>query len=285
MKLNALLTSVLTGLGVDTNSAEAQALLGNANLASVEVADELSNKLKGPFFTKEAALASPEIRSVIKAETLNGIDSQIDEVMKTHLTDEDIAELKKESKTLKRLSNFTEKIKELEAKKANATGKTQSELTKQIDALNLEKSKLVQEHQAKILELEQARKMDKVNWEHDSFYGELDYALPKEMPKEIKIETAKAIINRKMKEKGLRFEAGENGIEILTNEGTKYVDNNNFVSNKDFIKKSLLEAKLLQVTDASSKSQQVQSSKTHVQHANNSFTDALNSRLRETQVG
>lgn len=288
MKLNALLTTVLSGLGVDPNSTEAQALLGNANLASIDVADELSNKLKGPFFTKEAALASPEIRSVIKAETLNGIDSQLDEVMKAHLDDETLAELKKEGKTMKRLSAYSEKIKELEAKKAGASGKTQSELTKQIDKLNEEKANLINQHSADKQKWEQARKMDKINWEHDSFYSGLEYTLPKEMDKSLKVEAAKAVINKKMKEKDLRFEASESGVEILTKDGTKYYEGNTLITHQDFIKKTLMEAKLLQVSDTQTQTQQTHRGSTggsQRQHMASNFQEELNKRIAESKIG
>ena len=243
-----VLASVLKNLGIDPTLAEAQKLLGNTNLATIEVDDLISNKLTAEYFTKEAALQNPEIRSKIKAETLNGIDAHTKELMTEYGIDaETMAEIFREEKSSKKLSKMVDKIAQLTKEKSKATGADKEVLNLEIEKLNKQIAETKTTYESKLLEEQKARKTDRINWELDNIYNTLDYSLSSD--KEVSVTAAKAVIGNIAAKKGLRFETTETGVQILTKEGTEYYADNIKVSPQDFIKKSLMENKLLKVSD------------------------------------
>lgn len=278
-KLNETLTKVFTKLGVDFNSAEAQAILSNPAIAAVDVSDAIATRLGADFFTKDAALQNPEIRSVIKAEVLNGVDADLEGIVnKFELGDEFKANLKKEDKTVKRLNLLTDTIAELTKKKYEATGKDKEALNTEITRLNKQVADTRTEYENKITEVNNARKSDKVNWDLDSVYNGLEYAMP--FDKDINVLSAKAAINKVFEDKGIKFDLSEKGVKILTNEGTEYFENNVQVVPADFIKKTLTEKKMLKVSQQSNQQQNQSRESTVHTHNNSDFNEALNERMQ-----
>lgn len=283
MKLNEQLTALFLKLGVDTTSDEVKAILGNASLASIEVSDAVSSKLAGDFFTKDSAMQNPDIRSAIRAEALNGVDAEVDALgTKFGLDDETMTAIKSEKKSGKRYALLVDKIADLKEKSTLATGKDKDALNKQIEKLNGDIVKIGKEWETKLAEVETARKTDKVSWELDGIYKGYDYALPTE--KNESVQVAKSIIDSIAKEKGLRFEISDKGVQILTKEGTQYFDNNIAVTPNDFIKKSLLEKKILKVSEGNGKQPdraQRPDNGMPKQPDNSSFGSALKSMIAE----
>lgn len=249
MKLNEQLKLVFQKLGVDTFSAEMQTILGNASLTSIEVPEAVSNVLASEFFTKDSAMQNPDIRSAIRAEALNGVDAEVDALAtKFGLDTDTITAIKAEKKSGKRYAALVEKVAELKEKSALATGKDKDVLSKQIEKLNADILAAKTDGDTRVAQIEKLRKTDKIGWELDGIYNNYEYALPTD--KNISIQAAKSIIEGISKEKGLRFEISDKGVQILTNEGTQYFENNIAVTPQDFIKKNLLEKKVLKVSDA-----------------------------------
>lgn len=243
------MATAFKNLGIDPSSEEAQKLLGNSNLATIEVGDIVSTKLTSEYFTREAALQDPSIRSTIKAETLNGTDAQIKEIMTGHEFDaETIAEIMKEDKSSKKLSKMVEKVAELTKAKSKVGTADQSVLNTKIAELNAQILATKTDYETKLADEQKGRRTDRVNWELDNIYNGLDYSL--QTDKEISVTAAKAIISNIASKKGLRFETTENGVQILTKEGTEHFEGNIKVTPQDFIKKSLMENKMLKVSEA-----------------------------------
>lgn len=287
MKLNIVLTQVLKNLGVDTASEDAQKLLGNTNLTSIEVAESVSNHLTAEYFTKESALQNPEIRSKIKAETLNGIDAQTKDLMTQYELDPDtVAEIMKEDKSSKKLSKLVDKVAELTRNKSKASTADKDAMNQEISKLNKQIIDLKNDYESKITQERAARKGDRINWELDSIYNGLEYALAAE--KNISITAAKAIIGQVAKEKGLKFETGDAGMQILTAEGTEYFENNLKITPQDFIKKTLTENKLLKVSDTRTETQgartQQQNFRPSAQTTGNQSFDAAIDSLIQTNT-
>ncbi len=290
MKLSETLTSLFSRLGVDTTTDEAKTILGNPALATIEVADAVSTRLAGDFFTKESAMQNPDIRSTLRAEALNGVDAEVDELGKRFELDADtMTTIKAEKKSGKRYAKLVETIADLKEKKAYATGKDKDALTKQIEIekLNADIVSLRTEGDNRVAEVEKLRKTDKICWELDGIYNEFDYALPTE--KSVSIMAAKSIIERTAQEKGLRFEISDKGVQILTKEGTPYFDNNIQVNTKDFIKRNLLEKKVLKVSDngsngkeAGQRSPRQEFGNMPKQHNASSFESAIGSMIEAT---
>ena len=247
-KLSETLNTLFQKLGVDTSSAEAKTILGNTALTSIEVPVAVSNVLAGEFFSKDSAMQNPEIRSAIRAEALNGVDAEVDALATKFGLDEDtITAIKAEKKSGKRYAALVDKVAELKEKSAIATGKDKDALNKQIEKLNADILAAKTDGDKRVAEVESLRKTDKIGWELDGIYKGYDYALPTE--KNESVVVAKSIIDNIAKEKGLRFEISDKGFQILTKEGTQYFDNNTPVTPQDFIKRNLLEKKILKVSD------------------------------------
>lgn len=281
-----VLQTVLKNLGIDPSSEEAQKLLGNKSLADIEVADTVSTQLTAEFFTKEAALQNPEIRNKIKAETLNGIDAQTKELMANYDFDaETQAEILKEEKSSKKLSRMVEKVAELTRAKSKVSSTDKEVLNKEIEKLNAQILTTKTDYETKLADEQKARKTDRVNWELDTIYNSLNYSLKAD--KDITVTAAKAIISSVANKKGLRFETTENGVQILTKEGTEYFESNTKVTPQDFIKKSLIENKMIEMNDNANPAQPGQSrpaapARTVYQPKGNSFTEALNGLIAES---
>jgi hypothetical protein len=253
MKLNALLTQVFSKLGVDISRAELQTLLANASLATIDVDDVTAGKLSSEFYTLESAKQNPAIRSAIRAEVLNGIDAQTAELMaKFDLDDETQQSILAEDKTSKKYAKLVETIANKEREKSSATGSDKTKLSSEIAKLNEQIVKERTAYETKIADGERLRKTDRVNWELDSIYGSLDYAMATD--KNISATAARAIVDMISKQKGVRFETTETGVKLLTSEGTDYFDNNVPVTPQDFIKKTLMESKMLKVSDTGTQS-------------------------------
>jgi len=284
MKLNEQLTKAFQKLGVDTSTAEMQTILGNAALASIEVPEAVSNVLAKDFFTKESALQNPEIKSAIRAEALNGVDAEVDALAtKFGLDEETITAIKAEKKSGKRYALLVDKIADLKEKSANATGKDKDALSKQIEKLNAEILAAKTDGDARVANVEKLRKTDKIGWELDGIYNNYEYALPTD--KNISIQAAKSIIDGISKEKGIRFEISDKGVQILTSEGTQYFENNTPVTPQDFIKKNLLEKKILKVSEGNGKAperQERSNGNMPKQFETNDFKSAVKSMMESS---
>ena len=284
MKLNTLLTSVFSKLGVDTTSTEAQALLNNTQIANIEVAESVTNGLDGNFFTKESAMSNPEIRKAIKAEVLNGMDSTTKELMSRYELDNDSqSEINSEDKTHKKFSKLVDKIAELTREKSKSTGVDKDKLNEQISKLNEQIVNLRTDYEGKLEDEKKSRRLDKINWELDGIYNEQDYSLASE--KEIALVSAKAVMGRILEKKGLKFEATELGIQLLTKDGTEYFENNVKITPSNFIKKNLLENKMIKVTtqEVAGRTNNSTTNNTTVAKKDTQFMRELDARIAEAE--
>jgi hypothetical protein len=244
MKLNEFLTVILTKLGADTSKPEVQTILTNSALATVDVADVISAQLNGEFFTEASAKQNPRVRATIKAEILNGLDARTKELFtKYEFDDVSAGIVTAEAGTFEKYAKLIETVIAKEQQKAIAAGGTKDKLSLEVAKLNEQIVKERESSLSKIAEIEKMRKVDKVNWELDNVYSTFDYDLP--TAKDISTISAKSIINAIAAKKGIKFEATDTGIKLMTNEGTEHFENNIPISPQDFIKKTLLENKLI----------------------------------------
>jgi hypothetical protein len=259
-KLNTVLQTAFLKLGLDLTNESVKTIIGNESLSNIEVSEDVSNYLSQDFYTKDSASQNLDIRNKIKAEILNGEDARQNELFsKFEMPDDVKSHILNEKNTLKRYSLIAEKIAELTELKHKSKGVDKDALNSEIAKLNKQIVDIKSQYENEINNERFARKQDRINWELDSIYNQFDYALP--VDKSISVTAAKAIMNKIASDKGIVFETTDNGIKIKTKEGTDYFDNNQVVSPSDFIKRSLIENKLLKTApDASQNQQQQQSS-------------------------
>jgi hypothetical protein len=283
-KLNQVLSTAFTKLGLDLTNESVKTIIGNESLSNIEVSEDVSNYLSQDFYTKDAAAQNLEIRSKIKAEILNGEDARQNELFsKFELPDDIKSSILSEKNTLKRYSLIADKIAELTELKHKSTGNDKNILNQEIAKLNKQIVDIKSQYENEINNERFARKQDRINWELDSIYNQFDYALP--VDKSISVTAAKAIMNKIASEKGIIFETTDNGIKIKTKEGTDYFDNNQPVNPADFIKRSLIENKLLKTAPDNTQAQQMQASSRQEYNRNQpsmkSFDAAVNDLMQK----
>lgn len=247
-KLSAFLKKHGEALGM--TSEQLAKITGNDN---VEISEEVANLFSSvKVFTEESAKANPEIRAAIRAEALNGVDALRQTLFsKYEFPDEVKASLMSETKTSNWIQSAFEKLADLERKKAETSGKGKTELEKEIQKLNEQILSNKNAWEAEKKDLTTARERDRVNWEMKSIYSGYDYALG-EVDKQIAIDAASAVVERKLRERGIVINMTETGLQPFVNKDgqfTPYYDNNQKISASDLIKKELLAAKLLKVND------------------------------------
>jgi hypothetical protein len=286
MKANELINSVFTKLG---NPLPLEVQTKMANAINIDVDDAIANKFNTDYFTHESALQNPEIRSKIKAEILNGTDAEIERLMgKFEFDDAAKADVKKVDKTSKRLEALTDKIKELTEAKAGQTKVTKDALSKEIEKLNEQIVNIKTDYENKLQSEKVARKTDKINWELDGLYKGFEYALAAE--KNISVTMAKALIEKINADKGLKFDISEQGIKIMTKDNTEYFENNVKVTPEDYIKKNLMDNKLLKVAPNTNNNGNAARNTTQANVTNQDwkaqteFQRVLSQRIAEDQV-
>lgn len=266
MKANELITSVFKRLGTPL-PADVQTILGGS-LSAVEVDDDVAKKFNVDYFTKESALQNPDIKNTLRAEVLNGIDAQLEGIVgKYEFDDVTKEEYKKADKTAKRIDFLTDKIKEVSEKKAGSNKVDKDAYTEKIAQYNAEILALKTTHSTELEAERSGRKTDRVNWELDAVYNGLDYANHKD--KKLAVIMAKAVMNEKIKEQGLKFDITEKGVKILTKEDTDYFVDNKAVSPSDYITKTLLENGLVKVNEVGNGGQNHNQNKNSNQGQNN----------------
>lgn len=251
MKGNEFFQKLGSTLGMSAD--QIAKLNGIDALKSMEISDEVATMFNSvKVFTEESAKANPEIRAAIRAEDLNGLDSLKSTLLDKYGLPDDIkATIKSEKKTSAWLNTLLEKAVALEAEKATSSGKAKTELEKEIEKLN---AAIVQERstwEGKVSDLEKARYNDRVDWELKGLYSNFDYAMG-EVEKPIAINAAKAVVEQKLREKGVLFKMTENGLApFISKDGQDmpFFDNNQKIGASDLIKRTLLENKLLKVND------------------------------------
>jgi len=114
MKLDKLFESLAKKAGIDTNDTDFISVLDK--IKEAEVSDNIAYKLEGSLFDKETAKQDYELKSHFTALALNGVDSEIKNVIEEILSDNE--ELKSElygiKSTPKRAATLARKIKEIE---------------------------------------------------------------------------------------------------------------------------------------------------------------------------
>jgi hypothetical protein len=248
MDFGQLVNNLASAAGIPASDPSLISFLSNAELATAKVDDGFASKLQSGLLSIEAAKNHPELKSHYTALALNALDSQINELQDEFQIPEDIkAELKLEKSSYKRAGQLVRKVKELEAKKVGADAGDKNKLAQQIDALNSELATIKGQYSNEKNALIESHKKDRIDWELNALYNSYDYAT--QMSKEANTKLAQALVNDEMSKRGLRIENVENNLRLATKEGTDFYENNQKISIKDFIDKTLATHKVLIIGD------------------------------------
>lgn len=220
------------------------------DLTDAKYADILATQgdMKEDILTLDLARNNPDLKAHFHAQAFNGIDATIDELAKANgLSDDQIAELKAEKATGKRLNLFNKLVNETYAAKIKDAGKDKSSTAQaEIDRLTAEAKAIKESYEAKLAEKEKSLNDTLFNFEYDGVLGKHQLAV--ELSKDILRPQTLAWIA----DKGAKVVRGEDGKLKLVNANDPTLDftlNNEKPSVDGLVSALLAEKKLLKVTE------------------------------------
>lgn len=218
MLIGELINNLAQKAGVDADSPELKSLLASPELASVSVPDELSTTIDRGLLNIEAAKNNhPDIKRKYQADIYDGMDKQLMALIASDTFDEsDIAEIKAEAKTTKKLEMIVAKLK---AAKSTAKGADKEEINRQLtaahEAARLAKEEVTNvrsEYEGKIKDIHRGAAIKAVFNNYKTIYDEL--------PGEIRVATMEAIINKSLQDKNAELRTDENGnLQLVGKDG------------------------------------------------------------------
>lgn len=246
-KLSALLSDLAAKSGIDINSDVFKTLLKNQSIESIDVPDEVAKPLQENLFTLEAAKNNSMISAHFKATHMNGLDAEQDRVMSELGFDEaTINELRTEKSSYKRVGMLAKKVKDLTAKQFDGKAGDKAELLKELNEAKAQIAKVVADSKHEVDTIRAAHQNELLNYDIAGHLAGYNYALPKEMPVEIKTKTALSVLNSELQVKGLKVSKVDGVLRLQKLDGTDYYDSaHKKVEFSDFAKQVLDTNKLL----------------------------------------
>jgi len=240
--------------GMSPTDPDLVSILSSSEFSNYRLPEGMTSKINSSLLTVDSARNNEGLRRHYHAEILNGLDNNIENTLEKYSIDGDIAEsIRSEKKTTEKYNRLIEKLNDVYAKKASATSQgDKADLEKEISRLN-----------SQIKELNDKVKTAPV--ERDAFWTErlkgkaiqnmlqsYKFAGENNIPKDVLIETASVLLNRKLNESKVKLEYNpdSDSIGLKTESGMDFYKDNSPVSFKSFADAVLAESKLLDVTGA-----------------------------------
>ena len=262
MLLGEFVNSLAKMAGVPEANEHLVKLLAVKEVATAEVADELSTAIQSKLMTLDAALNNPEIVNKLKAESLNAVDDKLNALAKDKFGMDDtfIETLKGTKGTYNRMDLFVNSIQEahkaaikvLEDAKGSTDDTGKEELQKKIEELNGELAgikdttvttdshkEMINGYENKMLDLHKK-----------NLFSNYNYAL--DVSKEVNVLTASSLFDSELNKLGVTI-VNENGNLVLKTKledgnFTKYFNKENKeITPKDLADEILAQHKLLKV--------------------------------------
>lgn len=255
MNAGELISKLATMAGMNPQDPALVDILSSSDFANYKVSDDIGNKITSSLLTMDSAMNNETLRRHFRAEILDGLDNNIKNVVERYNLDPEIVEtINAEKKTTEKYNRLIEKMNELQVRKASAASKsTKSEVEQEIQTLNNQ----IKDLQTKLQNAPAERDMfwsDRLkNKAVQSLLSSYQYANEKDIPKDVLIETAQVLLNKKLNENKIRLEynADIDTIALKTESGLDFYKDNSPVSFKSFTDSVLSESKLLNIPGAS----------------------------------
>lgn len=248
------ITKLAQMAGLSTSDPDIVSILSNSEFSNYKIPESVTSRINSSMLTPDSARNNEALRRHYHAEILNGLDNNIETVIERFGIDGDIADsVRNEKKTTEKYNRLIERLNDLHAKKAASTTRSdKQELENEIGKLN---------NQVRDLN----EKLKTAPTERDSFWTEklktkaiqnmltsYNYAGEKDIPKDVLIETASVLLNRKLNENKIRLEynSDQDNISLKTESGMDFYKDNSPVSFKSFADSVLAESKLLSIPGA-----------------------------------
>lgn len=252
MKLAELIAKLAKKSGVDTNGEEFKKI----SIPDVEIPDEVATQLDQKLMNEAAAASNSAIRNKIKAEALNGIDALVDAIIEEDQL-QGVDAVKNASTSYEKVKKLFGLQKDVHAQKLKdavkpGKGDVDKEVyERQLADLNGQLKTLKQTLSDKETEFKNTREADLTGFDIQKILMGKEYALPKEMDHDLKLQTANAAVQKQLQAKGLKIIRTEQGtLAIVKTDGTPaYNESNEAIELNSFFDGALAQNKLLKVND------------------------------------
>jgi hypothetical protein len=243
------ITKMASMAGISSSDPDLVNILSNSDFTNYKLPEQFYSRLNSGILTPESARNNENLRKHFHAEILNGLDSNLESTIERYGIESDIAEsIRSEKKTTEKYNKLIEKLNDVYSRKAQTSSKSdKKEYEEEIAKLN-----------GQIKELSEAVK--KAPTERDQYWTDklkgkavqnllsnYKYAGEDNLPKDVLIETAQILLNRKLNEQKIRVEYNpeNDNIGLKTESGMDFYKENSPISFKDFADSVLAENKLL----------------------------------------
>lgn len=260
-KLGELIFSLAGKAGINKEDKTLKDLLALPELSQFELPAEFAGALEQKLLTSESAVANPDVRTKIMAETLNGVDARVEEFLNDFGFDDNFkGEVKGIKNSYEKLNKFAVGIKDQlksAKEKANKTQDPQDKaevavLKKELENANSLLANLKRTHE---IEIDNVKAEGLKERKAFTLKTKLSTKpLPKNgLDPEINILSANHLLDRDMAKNGLHFILDEAGNAILK-QRKDGVDIDYFVDNKkvdldSYIDGVLASNKFVQIND------------------------------------
>lgn len=248
------LTVLLQKAGVKMDDEKIVAALGNAELATIQIPDDLITPIDNGLLSIQAAKNNhPEIKGHYTAQALDSLDKELERAMEDYkLPDEVKTELKGEKSSYKRATLLAAKIKSLEEQKASSGKGEKDILQQEINKLNGElrdiKAKeqgIHEDYKKQILDVKMSHSLGTLLGSYKTKFDDL--------PHNVKASALKEIINNSLAADAAELTVDEAGQLILRKKGGDnfFGDDHNIMTPKTYLDKIMARDKILITTDQS----------------------------------
>lgn len=250
------ITKLATMAGLSTSDPDIVSILSNSEFSNYRLPEGVYSKINSNLLTLDSARNNENLRRHYHAEILNGLDNNIESMLERYGIDGEVAEtVRQEKKTTEKYNKLIERLNDLHARKAQSSSKSdKAELENEIGKLNQQVKELNTKLQTAPLERDQFWTEKLKGKAIQNMLTSYTYAGEKDIPKDVLIETASVLLNRKLNEAKVRLEysADQDNISLKTESGMDFYKDNSPVSFKSFADQVLAESKLLAIPAASS---------------------------------
>jgi len=246
------ITLLLQKAGVKMDDEKIVAALASAELATVQIPDDLITPIDNGLLSIPAAKNNhPEIKGHYTSQALDGLDKELQRFAEEHkLPDELKTELQAEKSSYKRATLLAIKIRELEEKKASSGKGEKDVLQQDINRLKGElrqikdkENELKEAHKKEITEIKMGFSLGQLLGSYKTKFDEL--------PPSVKDSTLRAIINNSLAADNAEISVDEAGQLLLRKKGGDnfFGDDHNVMTPKSYLDKILARDKILIVND------------------------------------
>ena len=251
MTAGEFITKLATMAGLSSQDQSLVDILSSSEFANYKIPDSVSEKITSNLLTMGAAQNNESLRKYYHAEIYDGLDDNLNNIINKYGLDPEIADaIKAEKKTTQKYNTLIEKMTDLQTKKANAQGnKAKNEVEAEIHTLNNQIKDLTAKLQQAPIERDQYWSDRLRNKAVQNTLAGYQYANEKDIPKDVLMETAQILLNKKLSEGNmkLQYDPEKDIISLKTESGLDYYKDNSPVSFKSFADAVLSESKLLTI--------------------------------------